>query len=210
MTDRLPPRTGVPRDATASIWLLQRSRNRETLVSRQEASDRLIRCCSYSRLDCLFDLFRELSYEDWLAVLGKHWSGCDNIGPSRLALRQLLPDRGPVAGMMTLQECAAWEALPERLTVYRGCGPVNMRGASWSLSQDVAAQFPFLNRYRQTEPLLVTATVRRDRVLAVKLGRQELEIVTFDARRVAVEPITLPPPERPPLTWSSSLTTLPS
>lgn len=45
-----------------------------------------------------------------------------------------------------------------------------------------------LHRYRQAEPLLVTATVPRDRVLAVKLDRNEAEVVTFDARRVAVEP----------------------
>jgi hypothetical protein len=55
--------------------------------------------------------------------------------------------------------------------------------------REVAARFPTLNRYRQAEPLLVTATVRRDRVLAVKLGRGELELVTFHARRVAVEPL---------------------
>lgn len=188
--------TVEPRSLSAALWLHQRGRNGDPLSSRQEASERLAWCDSYSRLGCLCDLFRELSYADWLALMGEHWSCCDNIGPSRLLLRQLLPEWGPVPDLMTLQECAAWEALPERLTVYRGCGLINMRGASWSLSRDTAAAFPFLNRYRQAEPLLVTATVRRDRVLAVKLDRQEMEIVTFDARRVAVEP--LPPPAAHP------------
>jgi len=107
-----------------------------------------------------------------------------------LALRRLLPPSGPVLEMMDSAELVAYRSLPARLTVFRGCGEINMLGASWSLDRDVAARFPTLNRYRQTAPLLVTATVRRDRVLALKLDRDESEIITFHARRTAIEPLT--------------------
>ena len=180
--------TTTPRDPAAVVALAMNSSRRQTETTIEQARARLMLCCSYSRRDELLALFREMSYPDWLTVCGENWSGCDNIAPARLWFRRLLPARGPVAPMMDTQECMAWEALPERLTIYRGCGPVNMLGASWSLSREVAARFPFLNRYRQAEPLLITATVRKDRVLAVKLERAEAEVVTFDACRVAVEP----------------------
>ena len=94
--------------------------------------------------------------------------------------------------MMDSAELVAYRSLPARLTVFRGCGEINMLGASWSLDRDVAARFLTLNRYRQTAPLLVTATLRRDRVLALKLDRDESEIITFHARRTAIEPLTQP------------------
>jgi hypothetical protein len=93
--------------------------------------------------------------------------------------------------MMTSEERVAYQLLPDNLTVFRGCGPGNMLGACWSLDRGVAAAFPMLNRYAQAEPLLITASVRRERVLAVKLDRDEAEIITFHARRIAVESLTL-------------------
>ncbi len=42
-------------------------------------------------------------------------------------------------------------------------------------------------RYRAERPLLVTASVLKRRVLAIKLDRDEAEIITFAARRTAVE-----------------------
>lgn len=175
-----------PRGFYACLALAAR-REEETRTTIEQARNHLFLRCSYGRLDELLCLFREMSYADWLAVCGEVWSCCDNIGAARLLLRQLVPACGPVAPMMDTPECMAWEALPERLTIYRGCGPSNMLGASWSLSRDIAAQFPFLNRYRQSEPLLVTAKVKKSHVLAIKLDREESEIITFSARRVAVE-----------------------
>jgi hypothetical protein len=144
---------------------------------------------SYSRMAAVLDLYREMPCTEWLALLGEHWTSCDNIGRHRLLLRLLLPDHGPVIEMMTAEELDQYHALPDRLTVFRGCGPDNMLGASWSLSQEVAASFPFLNRYRQAEPLLVTGKVKKQSVLAVKLDRKELELITFQVRRVSVAPL---------------------
>ena len=157
----------------------------------QEAHDHLLRWSdSFNRLPQLIALHDQMDRVDWLRLLGENWSGCDNIGRHRLALRRLLPPNGPVLEMMDDAELAAYQLLPERLTVFRGCGEINMLGACWSLDRNVAARFPTLNRYHQAAPLLVTATVRRDRVLALKLDRDEAEIITFQARRTAIEPLT--------------------
>lgn len=165
-----------------------------TDITIAEARQRLKFCNSYSRLPVLLDLAFEMRDDDWHAVLGNEWDMCDNIGQHRLLLRKLLPAEGPVLAMMTAAEQEQYRALPERLTVYRGCGAINMLGASWSLSREVAARFPYLGRYWQQQPLLVTATVARRHVLAVKLERQELEVITFAARRTAVEKL---PPSAP-------------
>lgn len=142
---------------------------------------------SYSRMPGLIGLCFRMDKSEWLRLLGEWWTCCDNIGTHRLDLRRRLPETGPVPEMMTAEEIEAYNALPERFTIYRGCGLGNIRGASWSLERDTAARFPFLMRYRQRQPLLVTAKVRKSQVLAVKIDRKEAEIITFAARRVAVE-----------------------
>jgi hypothetical protein len=143
----------------------------------------------YSRLPLLLALADRMERREWLQLLGRAWSSCDNIGPHRLQLRTLLPPAGPVPELMESAEADAYLALPDRLTIYRGCGERNLLGASWSLERETAARFPLLHRYRQARPLLVTATVRKAHVLAVKLDRQEAEIITFRARRVSIEPL---------------------
>ena len=76
--------------------------------------------------------------------------------------------------MMDEDERAAWRALPDVVTVYRGCSQVNMNGLSWSLRRDTAANFPRLNRYMPPsgfEPLLLTGEVAKGRITAVSLAR---------------------------------------
>lgn len=163
------------------------------MVTFAEADKALMWCDSYSRMESLLELRARMNQAEWLQAVGEHWTCCDNIGAYRLRLRRLLPETGPVPQLMTPEEAAAYEALPSLLTAYRGCGPANMLGASWSLDRETAARFPTLHRYRQAEPLLVTARVRKHHVLAVKLGREEAEIITFRARRIEVERLVLEP-----------------
>lgn len=179
MTAATPPAAAAAEAATAAHWL-------------DLASSRLSWCDSYSRAEALVELAFQLPDAQWHRVLGKNWSTCDNLGVYRTRLRKLLPDTGPVRPMMTPDEQAAYDALPEQVTIYRGCGPVNKQGASWSLDRRVAERFPFLMRYRTPRPLLITATVRKSQVLALKLDRGEAEVITFGAQVLSVEPATQP------------------
>lgn len=158
----------------------------------EQADDLLGRCNSYDRMPTLLTLSTHLEYGDWLGALGKWWSMCDNIGQYRGTLRAVMGTRGPLHRMMTTEESAAYSALPERITVYRGCSKKNIVGASWPLCETTAARFPFLMRYRAAQPLLVTASVMRANVLALKLDRGESEIITFSARRHSVVAISEP------------------
>ena len=161
-------------------------------IGLEEAQSRLDRWCdSYSRLPEMLVLHCKMERSEWLRLLGLNWSSCDNISSFRRLLRDFLPDTGPVPELMDHEEVEAYMALPDQITVYRGCGPMNMMGASWTLDREVAAKFPTLHRYWQAEPLLVTGKVRRHHVLAVKLDRKEMEIITFRVKKVSVERLPL-------------------
>jgi hypothetical protein len=94
----------------------------------------------------------------------------------------------PLRPVMTTQENAAYDALPDTVECFRGCDRSVLTGASWSLDWEIANSFPFTNRYRAPSPVVVTARVKKDRILAIKLGREESEIITFSARRLKVKP----------------------
>ena len=76
-----------------------------------------------------------------------------------------------------------------------------LRQTSWHIGRDAAppehgaARAP-VNRYRAAQPLLLTGTVEKENVLAVKLGRDEAEIVTFSARRQRVDSLLAGPAKR--------------
>ena len=142
---------------------------------------------SFERMDKLVSLHSEMSHQDWLRLIGEYWSVCDTIHEHRLTLRRILGTKGPIRLMMSEEENAAYDALPELVTIYRGCG-VTLLGASWSLDRAVANSFPFTNRYRVSDPILITATVKKQNILCVKLDREESEIVTFSAKRQKFEP----------------------
>lgn len=152
-----------------------------------EARKALLLADSYSRMEVLIALRSELRGDAWLRLVGEFWSMCDNIGAHRLVMRRLLPQHGPVPQLMTAAERSAWDKLPPLVTLYRGCGPRNMLGASWSTERSVAARFPTLHRYWQEEPMLVEARTSKRHCLGVKLDRGESEVITFRARRISVE-----------------------
>lgn len=168
-------------------------------LSYGEAQEALKFSNSYTRLGNLIDLASKMERKEWLKLLGEEWSGCDNIAQYRLLLKRILPqDTMPILEMMTDEEQAALDALPDTITLFRGCGNHNKVGASWTLDRGIAEKFPFLNRYRVKNPLLVTARIKKENVIAYKMDREEHEIITFSARRIKTEPITEPPVmERP-------------
>jgi hypothetical protein len=157
-------------------------------VTIKEANHHLYRFHdSYSRLPALLDLADKMRYRSWLRVLGLHWSGFDNVSAHLDDLYPMLEGQSPVRQMMTAKEWRVYEGLPEVVSIYRGAGEHNFIGASWSLDRKIAEKFPCLRRYRVPTPLLLTARARKEDILAVKLDRKEVEVVTFDPEIVSVE-----------------------
>ncbi len=159
-------------------------------LSRDELHQAALLANSYTRLPNLIDCYRTCDRDDCLRVLGDIWTVCDNIGEHKADLRCILP-RSAEPLMMTPEELAELEALPDPLTVSRGADRgVNERGLSWSLDRDVAARFPFLNRYGARNPVLVTASVGKRSVTALKNCREERELIILSGVSVLrVEPL---------------------
>jgi hypothetical protein len=157
------------------------------MMTYEEARESAGSAGSFGRMERVLNCAYSMKREDWLRLLGEEWSGCDRIGRYRHELRAMLGTSGPIREMMTPEENAAYDKLPERVQCWRGCDASRLLGASWSLDKAVANSFPFRERFYAPNPVLVTAVVRKDRILAVKLDRNEIEIVTFSARRVNVE-----------------------
>lgn len=168
-------------------------------LTLEEARTILGLCNSYSRLEAMSDLVHRLEWAEWVTLLGEEWSVCDNISQWAETLADETPFAelmdNPALGrlMMTEEERKALAALPDELTIWRGCYAVNKWGLSWSLDGAVAARFPTLHRYRREgeTPLLVRATVRRDRIIALKLDREEAEVIAHRPRHVSTS--ILPP-----------------
>jgi hypothetical protein len=115
----------------------------------------------------VLDLRPRMDYSDWLTVLGEVWTYCDNVREHSAELRRLLGTAGPLLPMMNAEEMAAYDALPDQVTVYRGCSARYMKGASWTLDEGVAKKFTVLARFMVPDPVLVTASVRKQNILAI-------------------------------------------
>ena len=105
---------------------------------------------SYTRMGALLALRRR---RDFWSHVANEWSGCDNIGSYFYKIVSILLDRQerhgfPILDAMNDDAKAAFAALPDVVTIWRGCYSHNVRGISWTLDRGIAARFPFLHRYR--------------------------------------------------------------
>jgi|TARA_Y100000780_G_scaffold230062_1_gene251287 hypothetical protein len=141
-------------------------------------------CDSYTRLPELMKLYNPATNDlsAWFQVLGDNWDCCDNIWRYRADLAKILGNASPehIALMMTPKEREALANLPDVITIYRGCYSWNDAGLSWSLSRDIAAQFPTLMRYSHPghEPFIDEATANK-RNCVLKLDRDEQEVICW-------------------------------
>jgi hypothetical protein len=140
---------------------------------------------SHERLAAFLSVAREMEIGDCLTVLGAAWTGFDYIAFDSMELFNLLDEKhvdyeSTITQMMTLEERRVLDAQPDDITIYRGCGPRNEFGFSWTLDRAVATAFPFKSRYTTEYPMLLTATIKKGRAAALKLDRNEQEIILFD------------------------------
>lgn len=185
----------------AYIALLEKIDNGQREAIYKQAQDAMTFEDSFSRLPVLLSLHRNHFIDDdtFLRVLGEEWSGFDNIGEYLHEVYVTLSDlcSSPDGGaavmpeMMTPEEQAALYDLPETFTVYRGCYRFNKRGLSWSLKQEVAAEFPTLLRYTHPgeQAILITAKVKKADVIALKMDRGEFEIIAYRTKHVSTRKI---------------------
>jgi hypothetical protein len=152
----------------------------------------LLNSNSWNRMDKLLDYCpllkpyglgkRIIRYGQWLELLGENWTSCDVISHYRRTLRSVLGVNGPIREMMNAEENAAYDRLPDTVTVYRGCDVAGKHGLCWSLDEEVANAFPFQTRFKANSPILIRARAKKNRILAIKFDRNETEIIVFSPR----------------------------
>ena len=134
---------------------------------------------------------RLLREDDWLRMLGREWSGFDHVTKHlpelfKTPFGRAIKAESPVREMMDEGENLAFDALPDLVTIWRGCYPLNVAGVCWSLDRATAARFPFLNRYKGAgEPILLEAKVDKRCVVALKLDREEAEVIALSPRIIS-------------------------
>lgn len=147
---------------------------------------------SYTRMKTILELRRHMSAPDWWQLLGSNWDICDNIASHKYRLRSLLLNANPtnLRAMMRSHERRALAAMPDEITVYRGCYEVNRDGLSWSLSPEVAAGFVKLNRYsRENEIALLLTGIASKAHAVLKLERKEREVICPMVKVIDERPI---------------------
>lgn len=159
------------------------SHDNHTINAIRKLQSQIRFCDSYTRLPALIELYPCCARNPaaWFAVLGEEWTVCDNVGIFSRELRAIFATASPhhFAAMMTDDERAELAGLPDMLTVYRGCYPINADGLSWSLCRKTALFFTTLNRYRcpGETPLLITGRAPKHGCV-LKNDRNEQEIIS--------------------------------
>jgi len=172
--NRASPGRGCPMKASGSTPYSHE------LVYQAQLEDTAQWSNSYTVLPNLIDGFDPARSKRWLKVLGDNWSRFDNVFLHRAKVVRLLNRcRKHWPAMMNSEEAGVLRALPNVVTVFRGCGPYNKNGLSWSINKETAARFPFFHRYRTRQPILVTARVKKSRIIAYKNGRNEQEVIVL-------------------------------
>lgn len=164
------------------------NKNESTLarIAEQELWRQLRMGSSYERLPALLDMAHLVEREAWLKAFGREWAGFDNVSAFADEIIDTLLSFDYEDGLTNIREMMddvelkAYDDLPDMLTIYRGAYEDNKWGFSWSLDRVVAESFPFYGRYCGLgRPLLIKASIEKSRTAALKLDRQEVEVITF-------------------------------
>lgn len=126
------------------------------------------------RLQALQELLAEHEPANPGVLVRSVWTDSENIHQNYEEWREVLSEVGI---SMEADDLEKFQAMPEELTIYRGCTPEGEEGYSWSLARDKAEWFA--TRFSRDEPQLMEAKVNKGQVIAYLSGRGEEEIVVL-------------------------------
>lgn len=153
------------------------------------------------RLEKFAEIQDELSDKEYWELLGSIWSDSENLWQYGYMLGWLINSSRPGREfMMEDNEKKFLDTLPDEFVVYRGHQIRNRMGYSWTLSYWRAKWFA--QRFQQKRQGVVQGTVKKESIVAVLLGRNELEIVC--ALKNIINPKGIPQTAKRP-EWLASL-----
>jgi hypothetical protein len=132
------------------------------------------------RLGAFVDIMNKRSDQSYWELLAEVWIDCENVWQDLSRWKYLWNNgRSGKQFAMSVAEREVLALLPNKLIIYRGCHHCNVEGLSWTLDREKAIWFA---RRFQGE-LLITATVNKQDVHAIRNDREEQEVI---AERVLV------------------------
>lgn len=136
---------------------------------------------SHERLGPMLELLQHEPVDVFWTVFLEEWPYCDNTRDWSRELGDALECRSkqkPAYDYMSDQDKAAFDALPVKITVYRGCSQYGMLGESWTLDRDIALKFTRGHRGIRTEdPYLYDAEISKNAIYLYCGARNEKEVL---------------------------------
>ena len=128
------------------------------------------------RVEAFIKIADKLSDTDYWKLLSDVWIDTENQYAYLKEWKKLLASKRPNRHyMMTEDEDNIQRALPELVTIYRGCQKgINEDGLSWTLDKS-KAKF-FANRFGK-KGIILERTVSKNDIVAVLTGRGESEVI---------------------------------
>jgi len=126
------------------------------------------------RLDALSELLDQHEPENPDELIREAWIDSENIHQGFDTWYNLIESYGVA---MTEEDAEVYKNLPDQVTVYRGCSPLNEEGFSWSLDKEKAQWFA--TRFSRNNSKVLEVTVPKSEVIAYLGGRGESEILLY-------------------------------
>ena len=131
------------------------------------------------RLTYLDMIWSALSEEDAGTLLSLCWTDSENANlDANVSLDTIIGyfNEIPKKYLMTTEEIREYEALEDKITVYRGIGSKsNKEGLSWTINKDVALWFS--RRFSDSGGCVIRGLADKSSVLAYYKRRNEYEVV---------------------------------
>ena len=165
-------------------WLEQKRKCLQKALAEKDWGLALMLHEKGSRLGALMEYASQMPDDEYWEEVGDIWCQIENPGQYLIVLPNLF---NPVSRgidkrhlLMNEEERVAFAALPEMLTIYRGCAESNRLGFSWSIDREQGEWFARrcgFGAWNDSGPFLLIGDCRRSDVIAHFLRRDEDEIV---------------------------------
>lgn len=160
----------------------------DTLRHKKEMATKALESANWStyvflherpyRLDAFLDIFKEekCSLKERAELLMDIWTDCEWPNLNGSAWRTLLRIHDEY--LMTTEDKARLDSLPETVTVFRGSSQKGKNGISWTLSKEVA-EF-FAKRFKREDGIVYEKRILKKDIVCLTTQRGEEEILIID------------------------------
>lgn len=124
-----------------------------------------------------FNMCKEwMTDDEYWPALCEIWTDSENIWQNKDEWAKLLSSKRTNKHLfMDEDERDYFNALPDKVVIYRGCEEHNMDGMSWTLDREVAQMFA--NKYRSKTGIVRRRMVSKNKLFAYVDLRQEQELI---------------------------------